>query len=128
MASRHLCRRGYATTFDSSASLEEAKERAMSFFKDCCRALPHLMDIYILHETISLSDLRSIVSAQFRKHQNIQNPKVGRINTLCVNSKRISCFFLFFRLISFNCDEILLILFCDERLLFFFCGILKVPR
>ena len=77
MASRHLCRRGYATTLESSATLEEARDRAMAFFKECCRSLPHLMDIYVLHETISLSDLRSIVSAQFRKHQNVQNPKVS---------------------------------------------------
>ncbi|KAI5056027.1 hypothetical protein GOP47_0029548, partial [Adiantum capillus-veneris] len=71
-----MAKRGMATTADVSRSLDDAKRKVMSFFKDCCRALPTIIHVYILDETISRAELRSKIASEFRKHENVQNPQV----------------------------------------------------
>lgn len=63
-------------TAGSSLSLEEAKKSALHFFRQVCRSLPRIMDIYNLHDVTTTSQLRSAVAAQFRKHADVSNPKV----------------------------------------------------
>ncbi|KAJ3698125.1 hypothetical protein LUZ61_001830 [Rhynchospora tenuis] len=60
----------------SSASLEEARHRVFDFFKLACRSLPKVMDIYNLDDVVTISQLRSSISAQIRKNAHITNPKV----------------------------------------------------
>ncbi|KAH7315620.1 hypothetical protein KP509_21G057700 [Ceratopteris richardii] len=73
-----VARRGMATLGkDVSRNMEEAKHKALSLFKDSCRALPAIMDIYILQDTVSLSDLRSRIASEFRKHEGVKNPQVA---------------------------------------------------
>jgi NADH dehydrogenase (ubiquinone) 1 alpha subcomplex subunit 6 len=60
-----------------SASLEEARHRVFEFFKSACRSLPQVMEIYTLHDVVTVSELRSAISAQFRKNTHITNPKVS---------------------------------------------------
>ena len=59
-----------------SSSLKQAQQRATDFFREACRALPSIMDRYNLYEVITLSELRSKISAEFRKHHHNTNPKV----------------------------------------------------
>eukprot|EP00244_Chara_vulgaris_P012818 TRINITY_DN6945_c0_g1_i4.p1 TRINITY_DN6945_c0_g1~~TRINITY_DN6945_c0_g1_i4.p1 ORF type:complete len:137 (-),score=29.13 TRINITY_DN6945_c0_g1_i4:921-1331(-) len=59
-----------------SASLPEAKQRALEFFREVCRQLPAVMNRYNLHEVVTLGELRSKVAAEFRKHSRVTNPKV----------------------------------------------------
>ncbi|KAJ7556229.1 hypothetical protein O6H91_05G075300 [Diphasiastrum complanatum] len=63
-------------TRGSSASLEEAKHRVVDFFREVCRYLPSIMDRYNLYEVITPAQLRSQISAQFRKHSDVTNRKV----------------------------------------------------
>jgi NADH dehydrogenase (ubiquinone) 1 alpha subcomplex subunit 6 len=60
-----------------SASLEEARHRVFEFFKSACRSLPKVMEIYTLHDVVTVSELRSAISSQFRKNAHITNPKVS---------------------------------------------------
>eukprot|EP01018_Ginkgo_biloba_P036262 Gb_08646 [translate_table: standard] len=63
-------------TLGGSPSLDEARRRALGFFKQACRSLPAIMDIYNLYEVITTSQLRSIIASEFRKHADVTNPKV----------------------------------------------------
>ncbi|CAM6113763.1 unnamed protein product [Calypogeia fissa] len=63
-------------TASSSASLEEARRRALDLFHETCRALPAIMEMYNLDEVISRTHLRSLIASQFRKHAEVTNPKV----------------------------------------------------
>ncbi|KAJ3683885.1 hypothetical protein LUZ60_014112 [Juncus effusus] len=60
----------------NSASLEEARQRMFEFFKTACRSLPTVMHIYHLDEVVTISQLRSSISAQIRKNAKVTNPKV----------------------------------------------------
>ncbi|KAK4737170.1 hypothetical protein R3W88_000867 [Solanum pinnatisectum] len=60
----------------NSASLEEARTRTFEFFRMCCRSIPHVMEIYNLHDVVSPSQLRSAAAAEVRKNANVTNPKV----------------------------------------------------
>ncbi|URE37257.1 hypothetical protein MUK42_16826 [Musa troglodytarum] len=60
----------------SSASREEARKRTINFFKMACRSLPAVMEIYNLDDIVTVSQLRSTVSAEIRKNAHIANPKV----------------------------------------------------
>lgn len=66
-------------TGPGSRSLEEAQQRATDFFREACRALPSIMERYNLYEVITLSDLRSKIASEFRKHHHNTNPKVVSI-------------------------------------------------
>eukprot|EP00271_Cylindrocystis_brebissonii_P016117 TRINITY_DN39327_c0_g1_i1.p1 TRINITY_DN39327_c0_g1~~TRINITY_DN39327_c0_g1_i1.p1 ORF type:complete len:150 (-),score=37.28 TRINITY_DN39327_c0_g1_i1:1169-1618(-) len=63
-------------TGTSSASLEEARIRSLDFFREVCRALPSIMDRFILDEVTTLAEMRSKVAIEFRKHAGVTNPKV----------------------------------------------------
>jgi hypothetical protein len=63
-------------TGSSSRTLEEAHRRSMDFFREACRALPDIMDRYNLQEVTTLSELRSKIAAEFRKHSKVTNLKV----------------------------------------------------
>jgi NADH dehydrogenase (ubiquinone) 1 alpha subcomplex subunit 6 len=63
-------------TGSGSSSLAEAQQRATDFFREACRALPSIMDRYNLYDVITLSDLRSKIALEFRKHHHNTNPKV----------------------------------------------------
>lgn len=69
-------KRFFATTLESSASLLQARDRVFSFFKQNCRSLPKIMDMYNLHEVTTLPQLRSQVAAQFRKHADVKSPQI----------------------------------------------------
>lgn len=60
----------------SSASVEEARHRALELFRETCKALPTIMEVYNLDEVISRPQLRSKIGAEFRKHAEVTNPKV----------------------------------------------------
>lgn len=59
-----------------SRSLAESQQRAKDFFREACRALPPIMDRYNLDDVITLSELRTKVASEFRKHHHNTNPKV----------------------------------------------------
>ncbi|ONK63647.1 uncharacterized protein A4U43_C07F17430 [Asparagus officinalis] len=58
------------------AAAVEARKRTFEFFKTACRALPSVMDIYNLHDVVTISELRSSISSQIRKNAHVTNPKV----------------------------------------------------
>ncbi|CAL9111373.1 unnamed protein product [Musa textilis] len=60
----------------NSASMEEARKQTLEFFKMACRSLPSVMEIYNLDDVVTVSQLRSTISAQIRKNAHIANPKV----------------------------------------------------
>ncbi|CAA6657028.1 unnamed protein product [Spirodela intermedia] len=60
----------------NSANLEEARAKVFDFFKTACRAIPSIMDIYMLGDVVTPSQLRSSISAQIRKNAHVTNPKV----------------------------------------------------
>ncbi|OAY66341.1 NADH dehydrogenase (ubiquinone) 1 alpha subcomplex subunit 6 [Ananas comosus] len=60
----------------NSATVEEARRRTIDFFKAACRSLPAIMDIYNLHDVVTVSQLRSTISSEIRKNAHITNPKV----------------------------------------------------
>ncbi|KAK7314146.1 hypothetical protein VNO77_39358 [Canavalia gladiata] len=60
----------------NSASLEEARQRVFDFFREACRSLPYVMEIYNLHDVVTISQLRSTVASEIRKNTHITNPKV----------------------------------------------------
>ena len=60
----------------NSASLEEARHRVFDFFKQACRSIPTVMEIYNLDDVVTPSQLRSTIAKEIRKNQNITNPKV----------------------------------------------------
>ncbi|XP_027356061.1 NADH dehydrogenase [ubiquinone] 1 alpha subcomplex subunit 6 [Abrus precatorius] len=60
----------------NSASLEEARQRVFDFFRAACRSLPTVMDIYNLHDVVSIPQLRSTIASEIRKNTHITNPKV----------------------------------------------------
>ncbi|KAH9317853.1 hypothetical protein KI387_019622, partial [Taxus chinensis] len=63
-------------TVGSSLTLEEAKKHALDLYRQACRALPQIVEIYNLSDVITTSELRSAIASQFRKHANVTNPKV----------------------------------------------------
>eukprot|EP00244_Chara_vulgaris_P012822 TRINITY_DN6945_c0_g1_i8.p1 TRINITY_DN6945_c0_g1~~TRINITY_DN6945_c0_g1_i8.p1 ORF type:complete len:139 (-),score=24.92 TRINITY_DN6945_c0_g1_i8:51-467(-) len=63
-------------TGTGSATLSQAKHRALYFFRAVSRELPEIMNRYNLHEVVTLGELRSRVAAEFRKHPRVINPKV----------------------------------------------------
>lgn len=60
----------------NSASLEEARKRVFDFFKIACRSLPSVMEIYNLHDVVTVSQLRSTIAAEIRKNSHVNDPKV----------------------------------------------------
>lgn len=60
----------------NSATLEEARNRTFDFFRAACRSLPTIMDIYNLHDAVTISQLRSTIASEIRKNDHITNPKV----------------------------------------------------
>ncbi|XP_042518930.1 NADH dehydrogenase [ubiquinone] 1 alpha subcomplex subunit 6 [Macadamia integrifolia] len=60
----------------NSATLDEAKKRVLDFFKETCRSIPTIMDIYYLDDVVTKSQLRSTVSAEIRKNSHVNDPKV----------------------------------------------------
>ena len=63
-------------TGSGSASVEEARSRALDFFREVCRNMPNMMERYNLYEVITPSEMRDKVAADFRKHADTTNPKV----------------------------------------------------
>ncbi|GMI70134.1 hypothetical protein like AT3G12260 [Hibiscus trionum] len=60
----------------NSASLEEARGRVFDFFRQACRSIPTIMDIYNLDDVVTKSQLRSIIASEIRKNTHVTNPKV----------------------------------------------------
>ncbi|KAM0936568.1 putative NADH:ubiquinone reductase (H(+)-translocating) [Dioscorea sansibarensis] len=60
----------------NSASLAEARSRVIDFFKKACRSIPTVMEIYNLHDVVTVSQLRSTISTEIRKNAHLSNPKV----------------------------------------------------
>jgi NADH dehydrogenase (ubiquinone) 1 alpha subcomplex subunit 6 len=60
----------------NSASLEEARHRVFDFFRQACRAIPSIMEIYNLDDVVTPSQLRSTIAKEIRKNQGVTNPKV----------------------------------------------------
>ncbi|KAB2010174.1 hypothetical protein ES319_D10G219000v1 [Gossypium barbadense] len=60
----------------NSASLEEARSRVFDFFRQACRSIPTIMDIYNLDDVVTKSELRSSISSEIRKNSHVTNPKV----------------------------------------------------
>ncbi|RDX74192.1 NADH dehydrogenase [ubiquinone] 1 alpha subcomplex subunit 6 [Mucuna pruriens] len=60
----------------NSASLGEARHRVFDFFRTACRSLPSVMEIYNLHDVVSVSQLRSTIASQIRKNIHVTDPKV----------------------------------------------------
>ncbi|KAJ0974658.1 hypothetical protein J5N97_016623 [Dioscorea zingiberensis] len=60
----------------NSASLAEARGRVIDFFKTACRSIPSVMEIYNLHDVVTVSQLRSSISSAIRKNAHVTNPKV----------------------------------------------------
>ncbi|KAL6597735.1 hypothetical protein ACP70R_046540 [Stipagrostis hirtigluma subsp. patula] len=60
----------------NSASLEEARHRVFDFFKQACRSIPTIMEIYNLEDVVTPAQLRSSIAQQIRKNQAVTNPKV----------------------------------------------------
>ncbi|TVU20850.1 hypothetical protein EJB05_30450 [Eragrostis curvula] len=60
----------------NSASLEEARHRVFDFFKQACRSIPTIMEIYNLEDVVTPAQLRSSIAKQIRRNQSITNPKV----------------------------------------------------
>ncbi|KAE9592793.1 putative NADH:ubiquinone reductase (H(+)-translocating) [Lupinus albus] len=61
----------------NSASLDEARHRVFDFFREACRSLPSVMEIYNLYDVVSVSELRSSISSQIRKNSHVTDPKVN---------------------------------------------------
>ncbi|XP_012474614.1 uncharacterized protein LOC105791197 isoform X2 [Gossypium raimondii] len=59
----------------NSASLEEARSRVFDFFRQACRSIPTIMDIYNLDDVVTKSELRSSISSEIRKNSHVTNPK-----------------------------------------------------
>ena len=81
-------------TGSGSASVEEARTRALDFFREICRNMPNIMDRYNLYEVITPSEMRAKVAADFRKHADTTNSKVRdhsptSCTDLCVKSPTI---------------------------------------
>ncbi|KAG8363732.1 hypothetical protein BUALT_Bualt19G0052900 [Buddleja alternifolia] len=60
----------------NSGSLEEARRRVFEFFKTACRSIPTIMEIYVLDDVVSPSQLRSTIASEIRKNAHVTNPKV----------------------------------------------------
>ncbi|XP_062198841.1 NADH dehydrogenase [ubiquinone] 1 alpha subcomplex subunit 6-like [Phragmites australis] len=60
----------------NSASLEEARHRVFDFFKQACRSIPSIMEIYNLEDVVTPAQLRSSIAQQIRKNQSVSDPKV----------------------------------------------------
>lgn len=60
----------------NSATLDEARHRTFDFFREACRSIPKIMDIYNLYDVVTPSQLRSTIAAEIRKNAQITNPKV----------------------------------------------------
>ncbi|XP_052490914.1 NADH dehydrogenase [ubiquinone] 1 alpha subcomplex subunit 6 isoform X4 [Gossypium raimondii] len=60
----------------NSASLEEARSRVFDFFRQACRSIPTIMDIYNLDDVVTKSELRSSISSEIRKNSHVTNPKL----------------------------------------------------
>jgi hypothetical protein len=65
----------------NSASLEEARHRVFDFFKQACRSIPTIMEIYNLEDVVTPTQLRSSIAQQIRWNQEITNPKVRSLPT-----------------------------------------------
>ncbi|KAL4290162.1 hypothetical protein GQ457_14G019580 [Hibiscus cannabinus] len=60
----------------NSASLEEARGRVFDFFRQACRSIPTIMDIYNLDDVVTKSHLRSTIASEIRRNTHVTNPKV----------------------------------------------------
>ncbi|XP_043718503.1 NADH dehydrogenase [ubiquinone] 1 alpha subcomplex subunit 6 [Telopea speciosissima] len=60
----------------NSATLQEAKGRVLDFFREACRSIPTIMDIYYLDDVATKAQLRSTVSSEIRKNAHVKDPKV----------------------------------------------------
>ncbi|GKV39646.1 hypothetical protein SLEP1_g47389 [Rubroshorea leprosula] len=60
----------------NSVNLEEARGRVFDFFRSACRSMPAIMDIYNLHDVVTISQLRSTIASDIRKNAHVTNPKV----------------------------------------------------
>ncbi|XP_015894726.2 NADH dehydrogenase [ubiquinone] 1 alpha subcomplex subunit 6 [Ziziphus jujuba] len=60
----------------NSASLEEARSRVFDFFREACRSIPSVIDMYNLDDVVTVSRLRSTIASEIRKNSHITDPKV----------------------------------------------------
>jgi hypothetical protein len=65
----------------NSASLEEARHRVFDFFKQACRSIPTIMQIYNLEDVVTPAQIRSSIAQQISRNQEITNPKVRSLPT-----------------------------------------------
>ncbi|PPS12334.1 hypothetical protein GOBAR_AA08314 [Gossypium barbadense] len=71
----------------NSASLEEARSRVFDFFRQACRSIPTIMDIYNLDDVVTKSELRSSISSEIRKNSHVTNPKPKAIKPFFKSAK-----------------------------------------
>lgn len=60
----------------NSASLEEARSRVFDFFREACRSIPSVIDMYNLDDVVTVSRLRSTIASEIRKNSHVTDPKV----------------------------------------------------
>ncbi|GLT88620.1 hypothetical protein SLE2022_066370 [Rubroshorea leprosula] len=60
----------------NSVNLEEARNRVFDFFRSACRSIPSIMEIYNLHDVVTVSQLRSTIASEIRKNAHVTNSKV----------------------------------------------------
>ncbi|ESW05714.1 hypothetical protein PHAVU_011G203300 [Phaseolus vulgaris] len=60
----------------NSASMEEARQRVFNFFREACRSLPSVMEIYNIYDVTSVAHLRSTIASEIRKNIHVSDPKV----------------------------------------------------
>ncbi|GKU91377.1 hypothetical protein SLEP1_g5260 [Rubroshorea leprosula] len=60
----------------NSVNLEEARNRVFDFFRSACRSIPTIMEIYNLHDVVTVSQLRSTIASEIRKNAHVTNSKV----------------------------------------------------
>ncbi|KAK7343091.1 hypothetical protein VNO80_26054 [Phaseolus coccineus] len=65
-----------AKVLPNSASMEEARQRVFNFFREACRSLPSVMEIYNIYDVTSVAQLRSTVASEIRKNMHVSDPKV----------------------------------------------------
>ena len=68
----------------NSTSLEEARHRVFHFFRQACRSIPSVMEIYNLDDVVTPAQLRSSISQQIRKNQGVSDPKVPPSHSILI--------------------------------------------
>lgn len=94
----------------NSVNIEEARRCVFDFFRQACRSIPSVIDMYNLDDVVTVSQLRSNIASEIRKNSHVTNPKVSLSLSL------FSFFYLF--LSNFSENYLVLVWFLGK----FFLG------